>query len=636
MIDVFKIGVHLGMTTSGMGALNVLIRNLTHAHGLAGNLNNNLAKVRAAAVSAGAVFVGWKVLDGLWHAIENSRELNKELEKTKQLGGDFAAHLGKTRQQAMQTTLDVPTTTLSGNVRLARELGASLNHPDAAGLILSEAAKVAALTHNYTGESEENIAKNLTRTADSRGQIYSIGADGKEHVDPAKLQAEMEAGYRALVLGGGFLKSNDILQMGRQAGPEAKQQTPEAFYGAGVEAAIAMGASKLGTAEMSLFQQFMGGTMTKKVAEHLTQAGLLHPDEWHSGKSGGVVINPSVSKRFEALEKDPIAWLSTGEGAAAVRQYADKFGVSITTAIAQLFGRQTTQRLVNEAMSNGPQFARAREIYGGIPDVQSAFKEQMDHNLDMNILAVAAAWKSFTESFSEANTQPVIMILHGLTTALHTLTSLMEGHQAVVGYMTEFAAAFGGLLLLGGSIRLMSLALGPFTAALGLLAGPGVVAALGLLTGVGGFLALAAGIEALGHALPSIPKWVIDMAAGAAVGAAAGSIVPGVGTGIGAIGGAAGGLLLNQLRGPGDTSQNMDSRLRRDDNGNLTHKESFVPPGTSGQPQVQTITYVQLDGRTIAKAVSNEQAKYATMPPSGTSAFDTRMSPFGPGQQVRA
>ena len=48
---------------------------------------------------------------------------------------------------------------------------------------------------------------------------------------------------------------------------------------------------------------------------------------------------------------------------------------------------------------------------------------------------------------------------------------------------------------------------------------------------------------------------------------------------------------------------------------------------------VHTITYVQMDGRTIARAVSDQQARQATLPPSGTSRFDIRMNAPSPGQQ---
>lgn len=619
MIDVFSVGVRLSMTSSGMGALTVLIRDLSHAGHLSKELHGNLAKIGQVAVAAGAAFTGWAVVDGIWHAVESSRELNKELQKTKALGGEFASHIGDTRKRAAQTMQDVPTTSLSQNVRMERELGSSLGNPDAAGEILTQAAKVAAIVHSITGEDTEAIAKNLTRVADLRGQIYIMGADGKEHVDPVKLQAELEAGMRGLILGNGFIKSPDLVQEARQGGPAVKSQTPEAFYAAGVEAGIAMGPSKVGTAELSLLAQFVGGKMTKATAEHLQQAGLLHDGDWHSGRSGGVVVDPAASRRFEAIEKDPEAWLSSGAGAAAIRQYAEKNNISIIAAITQLLGRQTTQRFASDVLSNGPQFDRARQLYGIIPDVNTSFKEQMNNNLDMNITAVSAAWQSFTESFSEANTQPVILVLHGITSALHEATVLMEGHQAAVGYMTEFVAGFGGLLALGGSIRLASLALGPFTGAFRLLLG---TMATGPIT------AAAAGATTLAAGLGTLTTVLTGGGAVAAIAALAklGSdhekeAQP---------------FREQNRRDMGPTSpSNMAPQDGYDASGLPVHKSAYIPLGGSSRLPIQITVYSQLDGRIIAKAVSDHQADYASRPPSGSSAFDPRMSPFAPGQQIR-
>ena len=63
-------------------------------------------------------------------------------------------------------------------------------------------------------------------------------------------------------------------------------------------------------------------------------------------------------------------------------------------------------------------------------------------------------------------------------------------------------------------------------------------------------------------------------------------------------------------------------------------KELYSPTGTSNAPLVHTITYIQLDGRTIAKAVSDQQARGMSMSPAGTSRFDGRMTPSSPGQLV--
>jgi hypothetical protein len=600
------------MTTNSGQVLSLLLKELTGVHVAANKLTSGLGGIRTAALAAGEAFVGWEIGKTIWHAIEANRELNKELERTKQLGGDFAAHLDKTRAAAFQTTYDAPTSVVSDNVRLARELGTTIGKPEAASAMLTDASKAAYVIANYTHENPEEIIKNLVRTADARAQIYSVGADGKEHVDQSKLLAELNAAAKGLILGGGFIHSNDLLQFARQSSAVAKSQTPEAFYANGVEAAIAMGAAKLGTAETSLMQQFIGGTMTAKVANHLTEGGLLHSNEWHSDH-GHVVMKPSVAKRFEPMMQDPIAWLSTGEGGQAVKAYATKEGISVIAAVMQLFGRQTTQRLASEAMSNAPQFARAREIYGNIPSVQAQYAELHNNDLGTNLTEVAAAWKSFMEAFSDAGVPLVIPILHGLTDVIQGLESVTANHPTIVRDLTGVAGGIAGILVLDGSMKLFNVVAGPFAGA------------LGQITGVSGLAATAGGIAGIAKAL----------------------------TGLGAVAGVSFGVksgldsatagIFDKIHGDGEWKRVHDDM----DKGNPFTNGTFF--GSSAEAKPASSPYIApasqpaqlgangpiavrvVNGRDIASGVSNYQADQLSRAPSSGTGPDLRQTPWMPG-----
>lgn len=47
-------------------------------------------------------FGGASIVKGIWSVIEGHRELNRELERTKQLGGEFAATVPQARAHAFQ------------------------------------------------------------------------------------------------------------------------------------------------------------------------------------------------------------------------------------------------------------------------------------------------------------------------------------------------------------------------------------------------------------------------------------------------------------------------------------------------------------------------------------------------------
>jgi hypothetical protein len=597
LIDVFKVGVRIGMSTNSAQVLSVMLAQLTGVHIAAGKVSGALGTIRTAAAAAGAAFVGWEVGKGIWHAIEGNRELNKELEKTKQLGGDFAAHLGQTRAAAFQTATDVPTSVVADNVRLARELGTTIGKPDAAVEMLPYASKAAHVISHFTGEAEEDIIKNLIRTADARAQIYTVGADGKEHVDVKKLVAELEAASKGLILGAQFIKSNDMLQLARQASTVAKAQSAESFYADGVEAGIAMGMSKEGTALTGLMQQFVGGTMTKKVAEHLTEAGLLKAEDWHSGKSGGVVVKPAAARRFSPMMENPVDWLTTGEGGTAVKAYAAKEGISNIAAILQLFGRQTVQRLVSEIMSNGPQFARAREIYGNIPSVTAQYDELQAHDLGTNIQSVAAAWKSFMEAFSDAGAPLVIPILHGLTEAIHALMNGAANYPLITEGLIGLTAGIAGLTALGGSLVLLNLCWAPLATGLALLIGVPGIATAGVAIG-SGMSAIAGGLTALALFFT------------------------------GPLGAA---LLALYIFKPSSTNEGEENTPGYKDRfGNKDPNVSpYIAPAPA-KPEKQSLI-LNLDGKKFASIMLDHAADRFSRASSGTQGADLRISPLMPG-----
>jgi hypothetical protein len=222
-------------------------------------------------------------------------------------------------------------------------------------------------------------------------------------------------------------------------------------------------------------------------------------------------------------------------------------------------------------------------------------------------------------------------------------------HPDGVLAIEKVGAAIGGVLVVMGSAAIVTAA----------------VAALGALAAPTGLLALAGGIVALGKATNSIPPWFIDMAIGAAAGGVAAG-VPTAGIGVipgGAIG-AATGLIYHLLTGktpgpsvsdaPGTTvtpkadwskvprtglyapkSLVPDPSLEQESTGGgaTFQRQSYIPPSSGGKTvRVQTIVY--LDKRVLARAISDEMAHSASLPPSGGTMFNPRITPSFPSNAV--
>lgn len=484
MIDLFRIGVHIGMTSNAAQVLGLMLRHLTGVHASTQQINANLGKMALLAGGAIAAFAGFEALKGIWHVVEGSRKLNDELTRTKQLGGEFASTIGAARGAAFRTAAEVPTFAPSEMVRMQRELGSQLQNPSAAIDVLPLAAKTAAVVSHYTGEDQETIIKNLVKIVDLRAKLFSMDAQGHEFVDKTKLGPELEAAAKGLILGGNYLKSNDLLMMARQSGVPVKTMSQEAFYAAMVEMAVSQGAQRAGTSASSMFSQMVGGVMPQRVAKEMQSKGLLGADEWRAAKGGSVILEDSATHRFQEAMKDPIAYI-TGP----LNDLLTKQGLNQEQKILEvyrLFGRETTRRFVAEALSAGPQFERARAMAGNIPGIEDQWKTLQKENLSTNITALTKAWQGFIEALGDAGVPSAIMILGKLTDGLHWMTAAIEAHPEAAAHLLQLSTALSALLVVGGTLTVATIALN------------------GLLIPLRGLVSLGGGMLSAGAGLASI------------------------------------------------------------------------------------------------------------------------------------
>jgi hypothetical protein len=532
LIDVFRVGVSIAMSSNGPEVLGVLLRDLGRVHGAVDALKDNFAALKVVAGGALAAFAGAAALRGMWSMVDAGKELNRELNRTITLGGEFAREIGSIRATAIDVSRQVGTSTPSGNVALIRELGTMLSSAGDARAVLPQAARLAWTLQHFTGRDQAGALQDAVKVADLRGSIFSRGADGEDRVDPALLSREMNAMAAGIVSSGGMLKPRDYLNFFRQAGVPGRMMNIEAAYALASEAMTTMGSHRAGTATTSLYQQLVGGQLTRRTAEEMEAMGLLRPGEFRTERGGRIVVDRGATQRLqEQVGADPFQWiLST---LVPQLEAQGRSGQDMLGTVFRLFGRQTTQRLVAEVATSGPQYARARSLFRNVEAPDDTFNRLMNTDLTTNITALQSAWKGLMEVITDAGTPAAISILTLMRNAVHDLTKWAAENPGAVQALTTIGAALGAFAIVAGGAAIIS-----------------AIGVLGVLAGPAGLLGLAAGIAAIGAALPTIPAWVIRAGIGAAVGGAAGSVVPGLGTGAGAV---AGGLAGALLTGPNAT-----------------------------------------------------------------------------------
>jgi len=638
------------MTTNSTQVLAAMLRQLTGVHQSQTGINQNFKMMATLAAGAMAAIGGATALKGLWSIVEASRKLNDELTKTKSLGGEFEKTLTTTRAVAFATAADVKTFTPSAVVRAQRELATQVPNQEQANALLPYILKAATVTSQVTGEKPEDMIQNMAKILDIRGQIFSETPDGKKFIDPAKFLPELEMMSASLRMYAGVISSKGMLAAAMQAAVPAKGMTGPAFYADLMEAASSSSPHRVGTATTSLFSQLIGGTMPLHVAHEMQRMGLMKEGEWSTGKGGRVLLGPEVSERFGKAMKSPIEFI-TGE----LNDLMTKKGMNDDQKLLEvfrLFGRQTTQRLVAEALSSEPQYARSRAIFSGVKPVGDAWQMLERENLNFNITGFTSAWQGFIEALGDAGVPTAISILQSMTSALHELTRLIEAHPNVAAGILGIAGGLAAMAAVGGTITLLSAGLSGLGLAFGAFSAGGAAAgAMLLLTGPGGLIALALGIEMLGAKFSALPAWLVHMLSGAAAGAGAGAMIGGApGAVIGGVLGGVGGAIGSGTDLGATALPNLNDSLKDANQNsyfNRFNKQSApLPPaapneaGPSGM--LGRISYgggdapriagdVYLDGAKVGQWMARWMAGQAGRPAAGPSAVDTRMTFVPPG-----
>lgn len=624
MIEAYKVGVSIIVTSN----VSTILRAI---NGDVAALDTRFRTLKGVIQGALLFEAGKGLLHGLTRITKQAEDLNAAMVRMKALGGEFASDAGSAlvMQTAAATQREVPTSVLSKTVDTEREVGSVIGL-DKAISITPELMKFQEVAKRSGVRVSDADLLAYIRTVDLRGQSYTNG-----QFDPAKFVKELGYALNASILSGGLFNATAELAYTRQAGPAGRYQTPEAFYGAGAEVAMGMGGARTGTAEMSLFQQFLGGMMTTRAAVEMQRMGLFHEGDWKAERGGRIVVSPEATKRFAGIQTDPEAWIEK-----TLVPIFEKSHLSAQDAMAELFrlfGRQTTQRFVSDVMNNAPQVARGREFFKTMPDVDKNYAMLMSTSLKANLDALTASWTSLEQALGGPATKDVITVLQTLTSGINALDQVVLAHPEVGRGLTDFGWALTGVLFLGSALKFGTLALSGFSPVLRLFlatagSGPVLAAGRGLaavgigladIAGVTGVATLGGSLAAIGGGLTAIIAPAAALFALLKVGAAHETE-------------ATRQALENLRKGnPITPPSQMQLHDGFDAEGRPIHKQAYHAPMPSAHVlQIKLDEPLTVDGRVLTRLVSEGQARYMTLPPSGTSRFDTRMSPLAPGQQI--
>ncbi len=516
--------------------------------------------------------------------------------------------VSKARALAQAIQVSTPGATIGGGLEVMKDIGVIFRNRDglpdvgtaidAAPSMLKDALVLAARGH---GDALTEVFQ-AVQAGDLKGAASKPGTD---ETDPARLAQFVHNEMLATVLTGGRVTPRMILQNARMGGAAAAMMSDEEFFGGNLALIEGLG-PQAASALQGFNRQFGSGRMGKGTIQELEQMFPTLHGHWHETGMGQVVIDNEAMGKIDYLAQHPLSYVHDellpridkklrGDhpdfdtwDAQKRLVYESQEGSRISTTV-------TGSRFLTEIFRMWPQLMREKAGFDALRS-SDPYQTQLANNPQMQAKGLGAAWNAFEVSLGEAGQGPAIEALNGITTWLNSIAAWAKTNPD--GSKAALEGLAFGILALGAEKVV------------------GALAALGG-NGKGGLFMLAGGILALSGAVDKFPEWLQN----AAKGAVAGGTVAGV---PGAIAGGVGGGLwnmnplgLNDVT-PGDAVRGL---------GHLLHLNAYHPQTDQPGPVIEHITYLHLDDREIARAVTRQQLRMMGGQVSGTLRPDPSLAP---------
>ncbi len=639
----YRIGVTIRMANHASAVLGVIHRDVLGLHRQVNLLTGGWNNARLAVVGFGAALAGGAVLGTMAKLVNHGKDFVHQQELMRQ-ASISQMEITKAAGAAWNMATTIRGTTATGNLELIADLKNIFGTVDDALKVAGTMAKMQAVIGNVTGKDPGKSGYEFARFLELRGALV----DPKTHeISTERLEQQGRMGQAIIVAMRGRVDPRQLFNFQKQARAAGMLLSDEGMLGA-VPLIQAMGGDRAGTATAAITQQLVGGVMTQRTAAWLTSMGLLPADATKVLRGGHVRIDTKRLAGADLLSTDHKGWVET-----VLMPTLGKKGLltgdDMVKALAKSGMRLTASGGLAEYVRNMPAFNKDIENIkrAATGDPYSIMFGGKDGKGPVDptaaIPAFTSAWENLITALGIPLVEPATRLLIGMTDAMNGITQWAIANPDLTQFIGLTATGLGAL----------SVALGAFAV------GTAAAGALGLLTGPVGLAALAIGIEAFGRSMSTVPKWIIDIAVGAAAGGAVGLRFGGpTGGYLGALLGGGTAAATGGANAAAGVLPNLNDRLTNPNEhsyfarrfgkkppepvpvpsgpqtgpGGLLGRISYDAGGGGGEGGAVVIRGdVYLDGAKVGRWMSGWMAGQAGRAASGPSGVDLRMTPLQPG-----
>lgn len=591
MFEAYKVATTLALNNQVSAVLGFIARDFIKVDKEAKKLQATLKEIKllgmTGAILGGAGFMG---LGAIKAAVKPASEYVHQLQLAK-AAGMSQLEIAKATSAAWKATSQVMTTSAAGNLAAIRELRMVFGDTRDAIEYMPVVQKLQAILQNVRGLNSGDEAYNVAKALEMKGDVKNA----------ARFTTGADLMTKAIVASGGKVTAQDFL-MAFKYGRSATLGWDDRFTysilptliqemkSAGSVSGNGMGGP--GNALMSAYMAVVGGTVPQKSLALWQKLGLLDPSKivWNKvGTAKG--IHPGGILGSEIFQHDPYQWVNQFLVPALVKA-GYQTPERQREALQYLFPSRTAGFVIGQMALQGWKFDRDQRLIAQASGL-SAYDLMIRRDPNMAYAALGAQWLNFKTALGITVVPMVVSFVRGLTSALNSLARFAEDHPTITKSLMLTFAGLSSLAAIGGTLMIAGAALKLVGVGFGLLGSP-----LTLLAGIP-LAGIATGIGLLGTALAALAPIVYHKEVA--------------------------GWIDRHAPGIGDALYHVFTPQGRADIGG----HGYAPPA-SGRP-IHVHTQLHLDGRPIAKVVTQHQYYDMNRDLASGSGFDSRLSFSSPG-----
>jgi hypothetical protein len=364
MADSYRIGVSIALANGVSPVLAIITRDLLGMGKLVGQVEKGFLSWGKALGAVGAVFATGAIIRGLIDIAKHGGEVNHQLELMKIAGMDNA-DIQRAYAQAVVTSGNVLTTTLSENLKHIRELRYAFGETAAAVAHLDEISKANAVLNAVNakvggGAGGVDQVWALVKALEQKGETF----------DPAAFSSYVNTMTKVIEATGGKV-TPEMFMSTFKYGRTAMLGWDEGFVGGALPRLMqswasgggggGAGSGGPGNALMSAFAKVVQGQMPKTAAEEWENLGLAPGGVKHITGSSESQLPGGIAGR-DLFMKNPYEWvqqiLMPALKAKGITSQND-----IIAEVAKIFPVRTASAAVTEMILQGRAFEGANSPF---------------------------------------------------------------------------------------------------------------------------------------------------------------------------------------------------------------------------------------------------------------------------------